>query len=189
MLLPASAAAIAVGWDTLFHSRETIRFEPREARHALAHAFLQEGSDVVRRGDSLLVRNRDYGIDTVRGTLFLLTPAESLLVFTVVHTVPLPVVEVAHPADRAGGTASSQVSEKKSRGPQVSPVVHALPSSHEPVLLLCVHAPVAGTQASVVQTFASSQLTGFDPVQVPSTQVSVCVHASLSLHVLALFGV
>ncbi len=91
-LLPAAAAAAgAVGWNTLFHNHETLRFAPREARHALAHAFLQEGSDAVHRGDSLLVRNRDYGIDPARGMLFLLAPAESLLVLDVSYAyLPAP---------------------------------------------------------------------------------------------------
>src|SRR5437870_5391541 len=82
--------------------------------------------------------------------------------------------------------------------PQVSPVVHGLPSSHGAVLLVnthpvagptqlsvvqgllssqttavCVHEPSAGTQASVVQTSPSLQLTGAPGMQVPPTHVSV----------------
>src|SRR5437867_11725034 len=40
--------------------------------------------------------------------------------------------------------------------PQTSPVVHALPSLHEPVLFVCVQ-PVAATHPSVVQTLLSLQ--------------------------------
>src|SRR5437016_2543699 len=64
---------------------------------------------------------------------------------------------------------------------QVSAVVQALPSSHAAVLFVCVQ-PVAGSQASVVQTLPSSQLGGGPPAQLPApSQVSAVVQALLSV--------
>src|SRR5712692_9715361 len=68
---------------------------------------------------------------------------------------------------------------------QVSLVVQAFPSLHGLVLLICVH-PLAGLQASVVQTFPSSQLGAGPPTQVPPLQVSLVVQAFPSLQGLVL---
>jgi len=64
---------------------------------------------------------------------------------------------------------------------QVSLVVHELPSLQATVLLVCAQ-PVAGLQASSVQTLASSQLGGAPPTHTPPAQVSLVVHALPSLH-------
>jgi len=63
---------------------------------------------------------------------------------------------------------------------QASPVVQALPSSQEAVLFTCVQ-PVAGLQASSVQTLASSQFGAVPPTQVPPEQASPVVQALPSL--------
>src|SRR6266849_3536473 len=68
---------------------------------------------------------------------------------------------------------------------QVSLVVQAFPSLHGLVLLICVH-PLAGLQASFVQTFPSSQLGAGPPTQVPPLQVSLVVQAFPSLQGLVL---
>ena len=59
--------------------------------------------------------------------------------------------------------------------------VQALPSSHVAVLFVCVQ-PVAGLQASFVQTLLSLQLTAV-PLHVPALHLSPDVQALLSLHV------
>jgi len=63
---------------------------------------------------------------------------------------------------------------------QVSFVVQALPSLHITLLLVWVQ-PVAGLQASVVQTFPSSQLGGGPPRHEPPEQASLVVQAFPSL--------
>jgi hypothetical protein len=65
--------------------------------------------------------------------------------------------------------------------PQTSVCVHATPSLHETVLLVCPQ-PVLAEQVSVVHTLLSSQaeLTGV-PTHVPAEQLSV-VHATPSEH-------
>src|SRR6266849_1679369 len=68
---------------------------------------------------------------------------------------------------------------------QVSLVVQAFPSLQGLVLLMWVH-PLAGLQASVVQTFPSSQLGAGPPTQVPPLQVSLVVQAFPSLQGLEL---
>src|SRR5437867_1181509 len=72
--------------------------------------------------------------------------------------------------------------------PQTSPVVHALPSSHESVLFVWVQ-PVAGTHPSVVQTLWSSQSVAevSVPAHVPPPQISPVVQALPSLHESVLF--
>jgi hypothetical protein len=57
---------------------------------------------------------------------------------------------------------------------QASPSVQALLSS------FVYSQPDAGLHVSSVQALPSSQVSGFEPVQAPATQVSVCVQASLS---------
>jgi len=58
-----------------------------------------------------------------------------------------------------------------------SPVVQALPSSQE-LLLLTFTQPLAGSQKSVVQALLSSQLTALPPVQTPvGPHVVPVVHA------------
>jgi hypothetical protein len=64
---------------------------------------------------------------------------------------------------------------------QRSPVVHALPSSHVPVLSSCTQ-PVIGLQLSSVHWLPSSQSRA-GPPQVPLAQVSGPVHWLPSLHV------
>jgi hypothetical protein len=65
--------------------------------------------------------------------------------------------------------------------PQVSPVVHALPSLHGAVLFVWTQ-PVDALQVSVVQTLPSSQFGGTPPLQVPPPHVSFVVQALPSLH-------
>ena len=64
----------------------------------------------------------------------------------------------------------------------VSAPVHASPSLQAFVLFVCTQ-PEAGAQESVVQPFASSQLTSEPPVHVPPKHFSPVVHALPSLHV------
>jgi hypothetical protein len=71
--------------------------------------------------------------------------------------------------------------------PQVSAVVHALPSSHADVLSTWTQ-PVAGLQLSSVHTFPSSQFGGGPPLQVPPPQVSAVVQAEPSSHAEALLA-
>jgi len=81
----ASAATAAPrGWQDLLRERESLRFEPGDTRRALAHAFVQMASESVRgSGDSLWVRNRDYGIDYGRGVVFLLERRDAAVEITV----------------------------------------------------------------------------------------------------------
>src|SRR2546427_499501 len=65
--------------------------------------------------------------------------------------------------------------------PHVSPVVHALPSSHAFVLFLKTQ-PVAGSQVSVVQTLLSLQTAGAPGWQMPPPQVSPDVQGFPSSH-------
>ena len=64
---------------------------------------------------------------------------------------------------------------------QKSPTVHALPSSQVAELPLWVQ-PLAGSQASLVQTFLSSQSGAAPPLHLPPLQVSLVVQALPSLH-------
>jgi hypothetical protein len=62
--------------------------------------------------------------------------------------------------------------------------VHRLPSSQD-VLSgsdALEHCPVAGSQVATWQSSAAEQTTGLAPVQTPAWQVSVCVHALPSSH-------
>ena len=68
---------------------------------------------------------------------------------------------------------------------QASPVVHASPSLHAVPSGRAglEQAPVAGLQVPASWHGSDAvQTTGFEPVQTPAWQVSVCVHASPSLH-------
>jgi hypothetical protein len=67
-----------------------------------------------------------------------------------------------------------------------SPTEQPFPSSHGPPLLLNVQ-PVAGLQASVVQTFPSLQVMGWPALQLPPAQTSFAVHALPSLQGRVLF--
>jgi hypothetical protein len=80
------------------------------------------------------------------------------------------------PSSQLGGAPPAQTPPA-----QVSLVVQALPSSQGAVLLVCVQ-PVAGLQASSVQTLPSSQLGGDPPTHTPAEQVSLIVQALPSLH-------
>jgi hypothetical protein len=60
--------------------------------------------------------------------------------------------------------------------PQVSPIVQALPSSHEAVLLVWTQ-PVAGLQLSSVHALSSLQLGAGPPWQLPAPHVSAVVQA------------
>src|SRR5258706_7042936 len=75
---------------------------------------------------------------------------------------------------------------------QVSFCVHALPSLHV-VPLLAVgfeQAPVAGLHVPGAWHWScAAQITGLEPTQVPAWQVSFCVHALPSLHVVPLLAV
>ena len=64
---------------------------------------------------------------------------------------------------------------------QVSGFVHLSPSSHELVLLVCVH-PEEALQVSVVHTLLSSQFGAVPGAQAPPEQVSTPLQALLSLH-------
>jgi hypothetical protein len=61
----------------------------------------------------------------------------------------------------------------------VSPMVQALPSSQDAVLLTCSQ-PATGSQESVVQTLPSSQFGGGVPMQEPSWHVPVPLQTSPS---------
>src|SRR5439155_21565879 len=63
---------------------------------------------------------------------------------------------------------------------QVSFVVHALPSSHGAMLLVCAQ-PVDGLQVSSVQRLPSSQLGPAPPTHRPPLQASLVVQALPSL--------
>jgi len=63
----------------------------------------------------------------------------------------------------------------------LSPVVHALPSSHATALLVWTQ-PVGGVQESSVQPLPSLQLGAGPPTHVPATHLSAVVHAFPSLH-------
>src|SRR5438105_665050 len=71
----------------------------------------------------------------------------------------------------------------------VSAVVHALPSSHDAVLLVCTQ-PEAGVHESSVQPLLSLQFGGLLPLHTPAVQTSTVVHALPSLQVVpsSLFG-
>jgi hypothetical protein len=59
-----------------------------------------------------------------------------------------------------------------------------VPPQGEPLALFtCPQVPLLGVQAPTWQSSAAAQVTGFAPVQAPAWQVSVCVQALLSLHV------
>ncbi|MBK7951518.1 MAG: hypothetical protein IPK00_22815 [Deltaproteobacteria bacterium] len=64
---------------------------------------------------------------------------------------------------------------------QTSPVVHALPSLQEAVLLAWKQAPVVELQASSVQGFESLQFSGLPDRQTPALQKSLVVQRSPSL--------
>ena len=69
----------------------------------------------------------------------------------------------------------------------VSVCVHALPSVHAlPFALFgLLHTPLAGSQMPATWHWSSGvHTTGLLPLHVPLWQVSVCVHALLSSHVL-----
>src|SRR5262245_27674115 len=68
---------------------------------------------------------------------------------------------------------------------QVSPVVHALPSLHDAVLLAWTQ-PFAVLHESSVQGLLSLQFGGGPPTQLPFEQVSLVVQALLSLHPMVL---
>jgi len=68
----------------------------------------------------------------------------------------------------------------------MSPVVHALPSSHGLLLFVCVQ-PEAAAQPSVVHTLPSSQLSAAPPTQTPPLHASDVVQALPSSHALVLF--
>src|SRR5437867_72062 len=72
--------------------------------------------------------------------------------------------------------------------PQTSPVVHALPSLHEPVLFVCVQ-PLAATHPPFAPLFWSLQSLAevSVPAHVPPPQTSPVVHALPSLHEPVLF--
>ena len=70
---------------------------------------------------------------------------------------------------------------------QVSPLVHAFPSSQAAVLFTYAH-PVAGLQLSLVQTLLSLQVTAATPTHVPPEQVSPVVQAFPSSQTAVLFA-
>jgi hypothetical protein len=68
-----AASHHGLAWTDLLREHERLVFDAGQARLPLVHPFLQFGSEVVRASDSLLVRNRDYGVDYGRGVVFLLS--------------------------------------------------------------------------------------------------------------------
>ena len=68
---------------------------------------------------------------------------------------------------------------------QMSVCVHAFPSLQGVPLVARAweHAPVEVLHTPTWQASDAVQVTGFEPVQTPAWQVSVCVHAFPSLHV------
>jgi hypothetical protein len=64
---------------------------------------------------------------------------------------------------------------------QASPVVHALPSSHDAVLFVCTQ-PDAALQESSVHGLPSSQFGAAPPTHTPAEQASPVVHALPSSH-------
>lgn len=118
----AQPAPVGYAADSLRTAAETLRFTPAAARQALAHGFVQFASEAVRAADSMLVRNRDYGIDYARGTVFLLAPPDSALAVQISYLyLPAPArqrfraVEVV-PRDEAVG-AGGAVPERESAAP------------------------------------------------------------------------
>jgi hypothetical protein len=108
--------APGVGWQDLLRAEEKVEFSAGQARRPLVHSFLQFGSEVVQAGDSVLVRNRDYGIDYGRGVLFLLAPPTAAVPLTVRYLyLPAPRQRSFHAAtiasrDAALGGAETPVS-------------------------------------------------------------------------------
>ncbi len=79
------------GRDVLLRARERIVFGQGAARAQLQHRFVQFGSESVTAGDSVWVRNRDYGVDYGRGVLLLLAPAAGVCSLDVeYHHLPGP---------------------------------------------------------------------------------------------------
>jgi hypothetical protein len=174
---PADAAAVgggasapvdstphaALGWTDLLREEETLRFETGQSRLQLAHAFLQFGSEVVATPESLLVRNRDYGIDYSHGLLFLLRPAASTFECRVTYLhLPGPRQQQFHAAEvlsREEALASAAAGRRPHRaGPptcrcprQRRPVGSArLPrcSSAVPTPSACLSAPTGRRRSS-----------------------------------------
>ena len=104
-------------------------------------------------------------LPSVHGAVLLLYthPVEGLQLSSV-HTFPS--------LQFRGGPATQEPPE------QVSFVVHALPSLHGAVLLVCTH-PLAELQLSSVHTLPSLQFRAGPPTHKPPTQVSFVVHALL----------
>jgi hypothetical protein len=71
---------------------------------------------------------------------------------------------------------------------QVSLVVHALLSVQTAALFVVTH-PAVSSQESVVHTFPSSHFRVAPPTQLPPLQVSLVVHALLSVQAAVLFVV
>jgi hypothetical protein len=69
--------------------------------------------------------------------------------------------------------------------PQVSPLVHGLPSLHDRLNRVgpVEQTPFAGLHVPELRHTLVGQTTGFDPAQAPALQVSVCVQALASLQV------
>jgi hypothetical protein len=90
-------------------------------------------------------------------------------------------VEVSHESvvQALSSSVFTAVPDWQDPPPHVSPVVHAFPSEHEAVLLVCV-TPVPELHASSVQVLLSLAI-GLLPTHTPPPQVSVCVHGSPSL--------
>jgi hypothetical protein len=103
-----------------------------------------------------------------------------LLVLTQPRTVSQVSLVQTLPSSQLGAAPPRQVPAL-----QVSFVVQAFASSQGAVLFECVQ-PVDVLHASSVQPFASSQLGGAPPTQVPALQVSPVVQALPSLHVAVL---
>ena len=68
-----------------------------------------------------------------------------------------------------------------------SPVVQSLPSSQEPLAIVCVQ-PLNGAHVSVVQGLPSEQSAGVPLEHAPSRQASPMVHGSPSLQTAPLAG-
>ena len=111
--------------------------------------------------------------------------AVSKLAIWVTHAAPVPETTAeVHPEGSAGAVTPSKFSLNPA-GTHWSPTVQALPSSHVFVLFVNTHRPVAGLQASLVQTLPSLQTRGFAPTQIAFWQVSGLVQALPSLQAVA----
>jgi hypothetical protein len=121
-----------LGWNDLLRAREALDFAAGEARLSLAHPFVQFGSEVAQAGDSLLVRNQDYGIDYVRGVFFLLArPTAPVHVSVTYLYLPGPTQRSFRAADlatREAALAGTTAGLPAARAPASSAATEPVPA-------------------------------------------------------------